>query len=283
MPKMEETMRMKKTISALIFFLVLLTGAAVLSLNAAGLFVADYQEKFEKTLPLSAGGSFSLKNTNGDVIVSTWTKNEVEINAVKTAKRDKDDLNRVKIEVSAVGDSVKVDTIYEKTFLRNIRVEVKYEVKVPEGVRLERVRTTNGDVEITGRLGDADVGTTNGDVRLESASGKCLAHATNGDIHVANFKGPLEAGTTNGSIHLDVRTVEAGIMAHTTNGSITLKMVGDVNANFKAHTTNGRIRTDFPITIKGVVNSRRTLEGTLGNGGPEIDLRTTNGSITLTR
>ena len=118
---------MKKTISALIFFLVLLTGAAVLSLNAAGLSVADYQEKFEKTLPLSAGGSFSLKNTNGDVIVSTWTKNEVEINAVKTAKRDKDDLNRVKIEVSAVGDSVKVDTIYEKTFLRNIRVEVNYE------------------------------------------------------------------------------------------------------------------------------------------------------------
>lgn len=274
---------MKKTISALIFFLVFLTGAAVLSLNAAGLSAADYQEKFQRTLPLSASGSFGLKNTNGDVIVSTWTKNEVEINAVKTARRDKDDLDRVTIEVSAVGDSVKVDTIYEKTFLRNIRVDVRYEVKVPEGVRLDRVRTTNGDVEITGRFGEAEVGTTNGDVRLESASGKCLAHTTNGDIHIANFKGPVEAGTTNGSVHLDVRTFEAGIVAHTTNGSITLKIGGDVNANFRAHTTNGHIRTDFPITIKGVINSRRTLEGTLGSGGPEIDLRTTNGSITLTR
>ena len=76
---------------------------------------------------------------------------------------------------------------------------------------------------------------------------------------------------------------EAGLTAHTTNGSITVKMAGELNADFRAHTTNGRIRTDFPVTITGTISSRRRLEGTLGKGGPEIDLRTTNGSITLTR
>ncbi|MDP2913860.1 MAG: DUF4097 family beta strand repeat-containing protein [Candidatus Aminicenantes bacterium] len=267
---------MKKSIFTLMICLVFLAGAAYL-------IAAEYQEKFEKALPLTANGSFSLKNTNGDVLISTWTRNEVEIKAVKTAKRDKEDLNRVKIEVSAAGDSVTVDTIYEKTFLRNIRVDVQYEVKVPEGVQLEKVRSTNGDVVLTGRFSDADAGTTNGDVKLESASGKCLAHTTNGDIRAVNFKGPMEASTTNGSIHLEVQTLEAGISGHTTNGSITVKMGGELNANFRAHTTNGRIRTDFPITISGTVSSRRTLEGTLGKGGPEIDLRTTNGSITLTR
>ena len=272
----EEIMNMKKSIFTLMICLVFLAGAA-------GLIAAEDQEKFEKTLPLTANGSFSLKNTNGDVLISTWTRSDVEIKAVKTAKRNKEDLNRVKIEVTAAGDSVTVDTIYEKNFLRNIRVDVQYEVKVPEGVRLQKVRSTNGDVVLTGRFSDADAGTTNGDVKLESASGKCLAHTTNGDIRAVNFKGPIEASTTNGNIHLEVQTLEAGIMGHTTNGSITVKMAGELNANFRAHTTNGRIRTDFPITITGTVNSRRTLDGTLGKGGPEIDLRTTNGSITLSR
>jgi len=283
----------KRFISSLILFLAILAGAAALGLNAACIIVTEggpdffpgrgTQEDFQKTLPLSAGGSFSLKNTNGFVHVSTWNRNEVEIKAVKIAKWSKNDLKRVEIEVSSAGDSVRVDTVYEKSMWRNIRVEVKYEVKVPDGVRLENVRTTNGDIELSGRFSDAEAGTTNGDIRLNSASGRCSAHTTNGDIHVVNFKGPIEAGTTNGSIHLDVRALEAGIRAHTTNGSITLKMEGEVNANFRAHTTNGHIKTDFPVTIRGTISSRRTLEGVFGNGGPEIELRTTNGSITLTR
>lgn len=273
---MEEIVNMKKVMTVLMICSVVLAGAAFLA-------AADYQEKFEKTFPLTANGSFSLKNTNGDVVISTWTKNEVEIKAVKTAKRDKEDLERVKIEVNASANSVSVDTIYDKSFLRNIRVDVQYDVKVPEGVRLERIRSTNGDVELTGRFSDADAGTTNGSVRLESASGKCSAHTTNGDVHAVNFKGPIDARTTNGDVYLDVRVLEAGITAHTTNGSITLKTAGDLNAVFKAHTTNGRIRTDVPITVEGMVSSKRTLEGKLGKGGPEIDLRTTNGSITLSR
>jgi DUF4097 and DUF4098 domain-containing protein YvlB len=280
---MEETMKMKKSLSALLLFLTLMAGAAVLTVGATGLAAGEDQEKFEKTLPLSAAGRFSLKNTNGIVIVSTWTRSEVEIKAVKIAKRRKEDLDRVKIEVTAAGDAVAVDTIYERSFFRDIRVEVNYEVKVPEGVRLENVRSTNGDVEITGRFGEASAGTTNGDIKLETTSGRCTVRTTNGDVYVVNAKGPLDAGTTNGSIHVDVRAFEAGIMAKTTNGSITLKISGDLNAVLKAHSTNGHIRTDFPITIKGLIQSRRTVEGTFGSGGPEINLRTTNGSITLSR
>jgi len=272
-------MKMKKSLSALLLLLTM----TVLSIAATGFAAGEDQEKFEKTLPLTAAGRFSLKNTNGVVIVSTWTKSEVEIKAVKIAKRRKEDLDRVKIEVTASGDAVAVDTIYERSFLRDIRVEVNYEVKVPEGVRLDSVRSTNGDVEITGRFGEASVGTTNGDIRLDSTSGRCTVHTTNGDVRVVNAKGPIDAQTTNGNVQVEVKALEAGITAHTTNGSITVRSSGDLNAVFTAHTTNGHIRTDFPITIKGYLESRRTVEGTLGNGGPEINLRTTNGSITLSR
>ena len=57
-----------------------------------------------------------------------------------------------------------------------------------------------------------------------------------------------------------------------------------MNAELKAHTTNGHIQTDVPITVQGELrSSRRDIDGKLGNGGPLIELRTTNGGITISR
>jgi DUF4097 and DUF4098 domain-containing protein YvlB len=282
-------MQIKKSIPALMIYLALLWAAVGLSAACdivadAGSFFAsgnNYREDFQKSFPLSQNGSFSLKNTNGYIHVSTWTKGEVEIKAVKIAKRRKEDLDRVRIEVDARADSVSVDTVYEKRW--NLRVHVDYDIKVPEGVRLEKVRSTNGDIELSGRFADVKASTTNGDLKLEGASGHIVLSTTNGGIKASEVKGPVDAHTTNGSILIDLRSVESGIDAETTNGSITLKAGAELNAELRAHTTNGRIRTDFPITIQGLVQSRKTVEGKLGSGGPTIDLRTTNGSITLSR
>jgi len=282
---------MKRTISTLALALGLLMGAAVIGLNAACIVFdangphflggQEYKEDFLKIVPLSAGGSFSLKNTNGVVRVSTWAKDEVEIKAVKTARGNKADLDKITIEVVAAAGSVRVETVYPK--LSNLRVSVAYEIKVPENARLEEVRTTNGDLEFTGRLADVKAGSTNGDVRVDSATGRCEVGTTNGDIHLTNARGPVNARTTNGGVHLTLGKIEAEITAKTTNGSITLRAAGDLNAELKARTTNGRIQTDFPITVQGMVSSKRSLEGKLGTGGPLIDLHTTNGSITLGR
>jgi DUF4097 and DUF4098 domain-containing protein YvlB len=288
-------MSMKKALSGLMLALFLLAGAAVVGLNAACFFVIaddgisfpgsqEYKEDFLKTVPLSAGGSFSLDNTNGVVRLSTWDKAEVEIRAVKTAKGDKADLDKVKIEVSASSGAVKVETIWPRGgFLRNIRVSVAYEVKVPVNARLETVRTTNGDVEISGKLGDVKAGSTNGDIRVDAAAGRCELGTTNGDIRLVNAQGPVDAHTTNGGVRVEIGKVEAEITARSTNGSITLIVKGDLNAELKARTTNGRISTDVPITVQGSIGSGRRLEGKLGNGGPLIDLHTTNGGITISR
>jgi DUF4097 and DUF4098 domain-containing protein YvlB len=291
MPLMEETMSMKRTFSTLALALGLLAGAAVVGLNAACVVFdengphflggPEYKEDFLKTVPLSAGGSFSLKNTNGVVRLSTWTRDEVEIKAVKTARGSKENLDKVTIEVAATAGSVRVETVYPK--LRNLRVSVAYEIKVPENARLEDVRTTNGDVDITGRLADIKAGSTNGDVRVDSAAGRCEVGTTNGDIRLINARGPVDAHTTNGGVQIDIGKVEAAISAKSTNGSITLRTAGELNAELKARTTNGRIQTDFPITIQGIVRSGRSLEGRLGTGGPLIDLHTTNGGITIGR
>jgi len=265
-----------KILIILAVFVFLLAGTAAA--------LADYREDFSKTLPLKAGERFSLDNVNGAVTVSTWKEDKVEIKAVKVARNDEKDLKDVEIRVEQSAGHVSVKAIWPK-FRLHFNVNVDFEIKVPEGVILDEVETVNGEVKVTGRFGRAAVGTTNGSVSVEDASGELKAYTTNGGIQVSRFEGKLDAETTNGNIRLEGLTFKDGISAETTNGSITLAIASPekLNANLLARTTNGHITVDFPVTLKNLTPSKHRVEATIGQGGPEISLETTNGSIRITK
>jgi DUF4097 and DUF4098 domain-containing protein YvlB len=260
---------------------------AVAGLLMAGLTTAawaDYREDFSKTLPLKAGERFSLDNVNGDVTVSTWKEDKVEIKAVKVARDDEKDLKDVEIRVEQMAGHVSVKAIWPK-IRRHFNVSVEFDIKVPAGVILDEVETVNGDVEVTGRYGRAGVGTTNGSVTVMDASGEFSLSTTNGGIQVDRFEGRLDAETTNGNIRLEELKFKDGVSAETTNGSITLAIASpeNLNANLLARTTNGHITVDFPVTLKSLSQSKHRVEAQIGQGGPEISLDTTNGSIRITK
>jgi DUF4097 and DUF4098 domain-containing protein YvlB len=243
----------------------------------------QHQESFEKVLPLSPEGTFSLKNVNGSVRVSTWKEEKVEIKALKKTKKEAENLQKVKIEVSAAAASVSVDTIYPKH--ENTGVSVEYDIKVPEGANLSEVSSVNGEVNVSGPIGRVSAATTNGEVFVQNAAGDVRLKTTNGEIKAVNVGAPLDARTTNGHIGLELAKVGGEITAKTTNGGITLRLtsVTDINALLEAETTNGSISFDFPVTLQSLEKSRHRLRGQIGNGGPRVSLQTVNGSIHLTR
>jgi DUF4097 and DUF4098 domain-containing protein YvlB len=267
----------KKSLNSLILaaILTLLWGGAALA--------ADHQEEFQKVLPLSTKGTFSLKNVNGKVMITTWKEEKVEIKALKKTNKDAGNLQKVKIEVSSTSDSVSVDTIYPK--INNLGVSVDYEVKVPEGIGLAQIHSVNGGLNLTGPFGRADASTVNGGVHIENASGELVLETTNGGIKAVNVRGGIKANTTNGSITLDLQALEAEVEAKTTNGGINLRLSGpqEINATLDARTTNGSISFDFPVTIQSLEKSKHRLQGKIGQGGPLVSLKTVNGSIRLTR
>ncbi len=247
------------------------------------LLAADNQEEFQKVLPLSAKGAFSLKNVNGRVMIATWKEEKVEIRAVKKTKKSAENLQKVKIEVTATADSVSVETVYPKR--QNTGVSVDYDVRVPEGIRLVDIRTVNGGLTLTGPFGRTSASTTNGNVRVEDASGDLDLGATNGDIEAVNVRGTIDAQTTNGSIRLDLKALEGEVRAETANGGIALRL-GDpegIDASLDAKTTNGSIAFDFPVTVQSLEKTKHRLRGEIGRGGPLVSLKTVNGSIRLTR
>jgi DUF4097 and DUF4098 domain-containing protein YvlB len=244
----------------------------------------EYRDNFSKTLPLKVGERFSLENVNGGVTVATWKDSKVEIKAVKIAHRYKEDLDKVEIRVEEGAGSVSVKAVWPK-FPHRANVDVEFTIMVPEGVNLDEVETVNGGVEVTGHYGRASVGTTNGSITVKDASGELKAGTTNGGVRVNGFDGRLEADTTNGSIKLEGLAFKDGLSAETTNGSISIVFAGPetINADLRASVTNGHISVDFPITLQSLHQSKRRIEGRIGQGGPEISLHTTNGSISLTK
>lgn len=142
------------------------------------------------------------------------------------------------------------------------RARIIFHVQVPRGVRFNAF-TTNGSVHGRNLESVVDAATTNGNVEV-STSEWASAKTTNGGVRVsmgnAKWRGELELKTTNGSVDL------------------TLPASAEFSVDAAA--TNGGIHTDFPITVHGRFSSKG-LSGTVGGGGRDLKVATTNGGIEL--
>jgi DUF4097 and DUF4098 domain-containing protein YvlB len=240
----------------------------------------DEKEDFLKTLPLDKDGTFSLINLNGPVTIKTWNRVEVEIMAEKSVRGSRENLDKIKIEIDADSNSIVVNTIFPK--MRTFRGKVSYEIKVPEGLKLEKISSVNGNLNIHGPVTDVRATTTNGDISISEASGRLDFSTTNGNVKTEDVHGEISARSTNGSISLEVDSISDEITARTTNGGISLTIdSGDIDADVEARTTNGRVTIDFPVKIQSGQISKRSFDGRIGEGGPLISLKTTNGPIKI--
>ena len=121
----------------------------------------------------------------------------------------------------------------------------------------------------------------NAAIRAEDLTSNVRARTVNGSVRLST-SGGASATTVNGSIRASFgETSWDGEAAfETVNGSIRVQVPAQLNADLEIRTANGRITTDdLPIATTRM--TRRRVEGTLGEGGPSLRLKTVNGNITL--
>lgn len=295
-------------------FLASLTGCDVLEFADTQRFTADFQYSY----PLKPGGRLSIDNQNGSIEISGWDETSVEITGQKYANSE-DLLEGIKIDVAHTPDSITIRTIRPE--VRRSNMGARYVIRVPRRTRLDHVVSTNGHLRAEDVAADADLKTSNGAIRVYRLSGSLEAittngsidlndvdggaqvQTTNGRIHAEAVAGALNASTTNGSIGVELMKPEPNrsvrlsttngsvevrfneiarndVRAATTNGSITIRMPSATAARVQARTNRSSINTDFEVVRTGPEEKHR-LEGTIGGGGPLLDLSTTNGSIRL--
>ena len=228
---------------------------------------------------LKPGQTLEVINRNGGIDANAASGDEAQ--ASGTWRHD-DDEREAFVEVVEYADGVTICAVYARdkapgrchrggvssesngSWWHGNRASINFEVQVPRGVRLN-ARTTNGHVQGHGLASVVEASTTNGNVDV-STSEWASASTTNGGIHVsignAKWNGELKESTTNGSV------------------DVTLPAASEFTLD--AATTNGGIHTDFPVTVQGSFNSKR-LSGTIGAGGRDLRVSTTNGGIKLTK
>src|SRR5215471_13206778 len=97
--------------ASLRIFAISICSALLLSSGAA--LARDWEgslkEEFHHTYPISANGRVELDNINGSVHISAWDRNEVQVDAVKSAN-SQERLQEAKIEVESSANILSITT-----------------------------------------------------------------------------------------------------------------------------------------------------------------------------
>ena len=234
------------------------------------------EEEWHRSFAVDRPAELSIRNSNGSIEVEAWEGNEISVTAriqIKAPSKTKAEelYEKLKFVVDASGASVAIEADCPR--IRQVwfglgghtSIRIRYYVKVPRQTGL-KLKTTNGGIEARGVRGAFDLETVNGGIELLEAGGEGRLKSVNGGIRC----------------HLDEFYENGDLRVKTTNGGIKIRLPEDAGAELDAKTVNGSVRLDF--TLSGDVTvKRRRVSGRLGDGGGNIELRATNGSISVKR
>jgi hypothetical protein len=242
---------------------------------------------------VEAGRWMHVFNVNGSVDFAPSADNQVHLVAEKRSNgRQMDDIH---FEVVQVGGNVTICAIWNNSSRcedggteslrrnqnRDNNSSVKITVKVPRNVRVG-AHSVNGGVSVRDVGMEVRASTVNGGVAVRNASGPVRATTVNGGVDVNTAAGPVTATTVNGNVDARMASLQGDddMNFKTVNGSVSIYVPSQFDANFRFDTVSGSIDSDFPMTLTGRWGPRHA-SGRIGNGGRDIKASAVNGSIEL--
>jgi len=280
-----------------------------------------YSKDFHESYPLKAGGRLSIETFNGSVEVSAWDQDSVDVSGTKYGPTQQA-ANDLKIQTDTGPDSLSIRAVRpsERRGSWGARLAVKVPrrtmidliqtsngpIHVTGCSGPARFRSSNGEIRIEAFEGSVEAQTSNGQVELTDVRGDAVARTSNGRIHADNLRGALQAHTSNSGITANLAAAAAtdrplrletsnggvdvtlpdkfdnDVRVSTSNAPITLHMPPGMNARVEARTNNAGISSDFEVRVQGEI-TKNHMDGIIGNGGPLLDLSTSNAGIRLVK
>jgi len=245
-----------------------------LSLAFGLLLVLPFTAHAESTeLQVERGTSLLLELHSGTLIVQTWEKDVVEMQAWGD--------DEIRIDLRKRGQRVRGTVSGEYGH----PIEADIEVRVPEWMSLEvegrdleceieagdtevEARVLGGDMLIQGGRGHVKVRSVHGSVTLRGTRGDIDVHATNEDIRMRDVEGDIIAESVNGDIRIEGAIATTAELV-TTTGDILYdgSIMADGDYFFDTH--HGDVRVSVPPETSALIEIE-TYEGEVENRGAEI-------------
>jgi Toastrack DUF4097 len=277
-------------------FALTLTLTLTLTLGLSAEAAAQREERFNRTLDVGENAEFSLSNISGDILVEGATGTQIVIDAVKRLDGDADSdmLSSVDIDVSQMGNRVRVETRHNRGGHGRHHgggVSVSYRVKVPKGTEVD-LQSVSGTVTLKGVGGDATAQSVSGDVSVSDTTSLSRAKSVSGDVEVSRARSGkgMEIESVSGNVTADqIETDELTVSS--VSGDVSITSVSSKKASLESVSGNirytGRIASgghyefqshsgDVVITIGDEVGFQLEASTFSGDIESQLPLKTTS-------
>jgi DUF4097 and DUF4098 domain-containing protein YvlB len=230
-----------------------------------------------KTFKISAGKDLILNTESGDILITPWEKDEVDIKVLGNERAKE----RMKFDFAANNNEVKV-TAKKQGGGWNLfsNLELKYEIKVPASFNIE-VSTAGGDIQVGGVKGKMNLNTSGGDIWADRCTGSVNLKTSGGDINVYTSDTPVNAHTSGGDISLEYSGINKGIELKTSGGDIVIKVSPDIKANVELSTSGGDVSNSGIKISNATKMSSTKIIGEINGGGEKLIAKTSGGDVEL--
>ena len=229
-----------------------------------------------KEFTVANGGLLKIATDVGAIDIETHAKETVLVEIEITGKNEDD----MEVSFKNNGDDVTIKGDFDRSGFSfgNNHIRVTYKVTLPQTYNVD-LNTSGGSIEIEDLEGEVDAYTSGGSISLEDIQGNVDIKTSGGSLDLDNITGKIDAHTSGGSIELKLPTKPTkDSKVKTSGGSITAYLVKNVAVNLSAKTSGGRVSSEF--TVDGKI-TKRSIEGTINGGGPELVLKTSGGSVRI--
>jgi hypothetical protein len=261
----------------------------------------------DRTVTVAKGTRLSINNDAGEVVLRTWDRDSLRVQASHNA--------RTTIDVQTAGNIVTIRSRASGGPAGGVDYEITAPVWLPvkvsgqflyigiEGAQNEiSAETVRGDIVVKGGSGSVTAKSIEGEIVVEDAKGRINASSVNEGIRITGAIGDVTAESTNGDIFLekieakslevttvngDIRyegSIAGGLYRFSThNGDITMVVPEATNATFTVRTYNGDFQSNLPTKRVGEGRRGQRATYTLGTGGAEVELESFGGTVRLRR
>ena len=267
----------------------ILSLALMLLVSAAGRAQGSQSGPNRFVVPLSKPGQavrLEVSLISGSISVEPHTGNEVVVEAVGNDDDEREHRapsgtasGMRRLPNRSLGLVVEEENNKVTVGMGGMPRDVTLRIQVPRQSSVSLSTVNDGDIHVQGLEGDLELNNVNGEITAKDVAGSVVAHTTNGDVKVTMTR-------------VDAK---AALAFATLNGNVDVSLPGSFRGDLRMRSDNGEIYTDFDVQLgaspakveqqrqggKYRLEVEQEVRGTIGGGGPEIQLRTFNGDIYL--
>lgn len=288
------------------------TAIVIGALSASGLF-----QQTDTTVSTNGASRLAVENFRGEVLVRTWDRDAVQIQADHPSSRY--------IDIDHHGSTIDIEVEAERGM--GFAGSVDFHLTVPRGMALS-IEGMAVEVDVQGAVGDVDISTIHGSIRLLGGRGNIFLESVNGEVWVEGAEGnievtgvaggitlrdcagdimvesvggsvamqgirsrDIEVGTVGGTLRFEGEIQDGGVYTFGTHGGqIWLYLPTEMNARVEAVTLAGGMEIDFPgapsepSRNRGMPGlSQKEIIFQVGNGSARVEVETFGGTIHILR